>query len=322
MDLLLIVIALVIVGYIVFVVAFPKAVPDEPSKHTRGVLQQMMEEGQPEAEDKDTSILTNYYEEENALVRGFFALPPLNSLYPKLVQAGLHRSAMVFAVAMIGLLCALTGLLIFIGLGLPAVVIAPVLTFLLAKFYIEKRVQKRNEAFINQFPDVLDMFVRSVKSGFPVTTALKMVAENMEEPVRSEFQQVVNELSLGQTLSYSLTRLSQRINEPDIHFFVVVMKVQQETGGNLAEVVSNLSNVIRKRKQLRMKIKAMTSEGRVTSYILGALPVVVFAALFFIRRDYLEILWTTTPGMIVLGTSVGLIIACMVVVNQMVKIDI
>ena len=103
------------------------------------------------------------------------------------------------------------------------------------------------------FPDVLDMIVRSVKSGFPLNTAIKLIAENMEPPVSTEFQQVSDEVALGRPLNHSLARLAERIPEQDIKFFVVVLNVQQETGGNLAEVIGNLSGIIRKRKHLRMK---------------------------------------------------------------------
>lgn len=166
------------------------------------------------------------------------------------------------------------------------------------------------------------MIVRSVRSGFPITTAFKMVAENMEPPVKEEFAQVVNEIAMGRTITDTLTRLGERIQEPDINFFVVVLSVQQETGGNLSEVIGNLSNIIRKRKQLRMKIKAMTSEGRATAVILGSLPFVIFFVLYFMRRDYLEPLWKERTGQMLLGGSLGMVALCMWIVNQMINIDI
>jgi tight adherence protein B len=102
----------------------------------------------------------------------------------------------------------------------------------------------------------------------------------------------------------------------------VVLSVQQETGSNLAEVLTNLSSIIRKRKQLRLKIKAMTSEGRATSYVLGALPVVVFGAILVITPSYMTPLFKTGPGMVILGAAAGLIITAFLVVRQMVNIEI
>lgn len=188
--------------------------------------------------------------------------------------------------------------------------------------YARRRIQARNTKFINDFPDVLDMIVRSVRSGFPLNTALNMVAENMEDPVRSEFRQVVDEIALGRSLDDALVRLSQRIDEPDVKFFIVVLRVQQETGGNLAEVISNLSNVIRKRKQLRLKIRAMTSEGRATGWILGAIPILVFCALYLIAPGHLEPMFITDTGNMLLAVAGGLIVLAQVIVRKMLNVEI
>jgi tight adherence protein B len=172
------------------------------------------------------------------------------------------------------------------------------------------------------FPDVLDMCVRSLRSGFPISAAMRMVAENMDPPVSTEFKQVVEEMEAGRSVIEALTRMSRRVNEPDVNFFIVVLKVQQETGGNLSEVISNLSRIIRQRKQLRMKIIALTSEGRTTAYILSSLPVLIFSALYFIQRDYLEPLWTTYNGKIILGIVISLIVGGHMIVNKMIKIEV
>lgn len=188
--------------------------------------------------------------------------------------------------------------------------------------YLQSKIDARNRAFINDFPDVLDMIVRSVRSGFPLNTALNMVADNMEAPVSTEFRQVVDEIALGRTLDDALLRLNQRIDEPDVKFFIVVLRVQQETGGNLAEVISNLSNVIRKRKQLRLKIRAMTSEGRATGYILAAIPVVMFLALYFMTPGFLDSMLNTSTGHLLLGIAAGLIILSQVIVRKMLNVEI
>lgn len=188
--------------------------------------------------------------------------------------------------------------------------------------FLSGRVAARNRAFISDFPDVLDMIVRSVRSGFPLNTALNMVADNMEPPISSEFRQVVDEIALGRTLDDALVRLSQRIDEQDVKFFIVVLRVQQETGGNLAEVVQNLSNVIRKRKQLRLKIRAMTSEGRATGWILGAIPILMFLLLYFIAPTHLEPMLNTHNGNVLLAVSAGLVILAQVIVRKMLDVEI
>lgn len=195
--------------------------------------------------------------------------------------------------------------------------------FILIRKNLKRRIFKRNEKFILLFPDAVDMIVRSVRSGHPLNTALRMIAENMESPIREEFRQVVDEVAYGRTLPDALLRMAERIGEQDLHFFVVVLSVQQETGGSLAEVLSNLSGIIRKRRQLRLKVRALTSEGRATSYILGALPVVEIAALRFTTPQYLDVLFTSgLIGYAILGIATTMIVSAVIIVRKMANIDI
>lgn len=203
-----------------------------------------------------------------------------------------------------------------------ALLLAVALALLLPRFYLHRKINKRNEAFINQFPDAVDMIVRSVKSGHPLNTALKMIAENMEPPIKTEFRQLVDEIAFGRSTVEALVRMSKRVDEPDLQFFVVILSVQQETGGNLAEVLSNLSGIIRKRKQLRLRIKAMTSEGRATAMILGCLPLVVFGAIHVTSPEYLKPLFETDTGHTLVMTSVGLVALAAFIVRNMLQIDI
>ena len=151
---------------------------------------------------------------------------------------------------------------------------------------------------------------------------MRMITENMESPIRDEFKQVVDEVSYGRTLAEALRRMSARLELADVDFFAVVLSVQQETGGSLTEVLTNLSNIIRKRKQLRARIRAMTSEGRATAYILGAIPVVEFAALLYLTPSYVQPLFTTLTGNIMLGVAVSLVVASQVVIRYMINIEI
>ena len=324
MEWLLLTIGLIILGYLGFVFFFPKAIPEEGGSRTRDALREIYEATQSREAKKtsNNAVLKDEFAEETFLVQGFYSLPLLRNMYVMLVQAGHQKQAGIIAVLLVAALFLFTAFLLIGGIGPMSIIFGPVFAYVLPFKYFQRKVRKRNAAFINLFPDVLDMIVRSVRSGFPITTAFKMVAENMEPPVKEEFAQVVNEIAMGRTITDTLTRLGERIQEPDINFFVVVLSVQQETGGNLSEVIGNLSNIIRKRKQLRMKIKAMTSEGRATAMILGSLPFVIFFVLYFMRRDYLEPLWKERTGQMLLGGSLGMVGLCMWIVNQMINIDI
>jgi tight adherence protein B len=322
MELLIVTIAILIVLYIGFVLFFPKAIPEELSEHTKNTLNQIYQQ-QIQAEDAGASANIDLdFEQESAAVKLFYQLPLVSSLYPLLLQAGMKDNAGFYIMLYVFLaLLTLLGML-SLGHGMFGVILFLILPYFLIKKHLTRSVRKRNIAFINAFPEVLDIFVRSIRSGFPVTSAMRMIAENMDPPVSTEFQRIVQELAMGQSLNACLTRLANRINEPDIRFFVVVLKVQQETGGNLAEVVGNLSNIIRKRKQLRLKIRALTSEGKATSYILGALPLLVFGAITVTSPNYMDIMWTDPMGMVWLGIAGSLIVGCMLLVNKMIALDV
>jgi tight adherence protein B len=310
-----------ILAYIIFVIAVPKAVPNESDDYLRDALDRLAEENVA-AEKAREEVLRDQLSEAPPLVRTIFGLGLMRPIYEAALQAGyqndlqhvLVRMLMGFGVGMLG------GFLL--GLGAASILIGLILSYLYPMRHCRKKVLKRNRKFIDQFPDALDTIVRSVRSGFPLSVALQMLAENAEEPVKSEFRQVTDEIALGRSLSQALSRLAVRLNEPDIRFFVVVLTVQQETGGNLAEIVGNLSNIIRKRKQIRHKIHAMTSEGRATGYVLGALPVLVFSALWFIQPGYLDPFFYDPLGMRFFGAAIALLVICYFVVKQMINVDI
>lgn len=190
-----------------------------------------------------------------------------------------------------------------------------------SRFLVYKR-EKRSLDFINNFPDAVDMIVRSVRSGHPISAALNMIADNMDAPIGEEFKQVVDEVAYGRSMTEALMGMANRVDEQDVRFFVVVLNVQQETGGNLGEVLTNLSGILRKRKQMRLKIRALTSEGRMTAYILGALPFFVMGMLQLVSPDYLIPLFKHTVGNLILGMAIILITSAFLIVRRMIKIDI
>jgi tight adherence protein B len=187
---------------------------------------------------------------------------------------------------------------------------------------IRGRIKSRIKKFTNQFPDALDIIVRSVKSGFPLNAAVNMVAESMQAPASEEFKQVSTEVTHGSTLVEALARLGQRMKTPDINFFVVVLTLQQEVGGSLAEVLGNLSGLIRKRKMMVRKIHAITSEGRFTGWVLGSLPVLVAMGIHVMDPKYLLPLFYTPSGHTILGITVTTILIGVGIIRKMVDMEI
>lgn len=310
-----------ILSYIAFVVLFPKALPEDSGDYTRQALDRIYEENRAADNDK-RAVLREQLNEESPVVRIFFSAGFMRPLFEAGMEAGYQNNLQQLLVMMLASFAITLAGGLMLGLGGMSLVLAMILAYFIPYRHCMKKVRKRNRAFIDQFPDALDMIVRSVRSGFPLSVALQMLAENAENPVKEEFRIVVDDIALGRSLQQALTRLASRINESDIRFFVVVLSVQQETGGNLAEIIGNLSNIIRKRKQLRHKIHAMTSEGRATAWVLGLLPVFVFCILFFTSPGYLEPFWTDPLGMMLFAGAVSLVALCAFVVKQMINVDI
>lgn len=321
MGVLLAALGVGILSYIGFVILFPKAVPTETGDHVSQALDRIYEENR--ANDEQRSVLREQLNEESPIVRIVFSWAIMRPLYEKGLQAGYKNNLQQLLMVMGGVLIGTLAFGQLLGMGMAFnVLLALVLSYAVPYRNCVNRIRKRNRKFLDQFPDALDMIVRSVKSGFPLSVALQMLAENTENPVREEFRIVVDDIALGRSMQQALQRLSLRINQPDIRFFVVVLSVQQETGGNLAEIIGNLSSIIRKRKQLRHKIHAMTSEGRATAWVLGSLPAFVFGAVYLVQPDYLQAFWTDPLGMTLFATSVGLVVVCAFVVKQMINVDI
>lgn len=157
-------------------------------------------------------------------------------------------------------------------------------------FAVSFLAQRRRKRMQEQFPVALDIFVRALRSGHPVAAAIELLTEEMEDPIGSEFGLIADEVAYGAELTSALAAMAERWDLDDIRMFVVSLSVQSETGGNLAEILDNLSKVIRERAGLYLKVRALSSEGRMTGWLLTALPVIAFVLLFLINPPfYLEV---------------------------------
>ena len=162
---------------------------------------------------------------------------------------------------------------IFVGAGLP-------------HFIVGRAIKKRTNNFNTKFPDGIELLVRGLRSGLPVTETLAVVAQEVPGPVGEEFKGVV-ERKIGRTMEDALQEAADRLDIPEFNFFCITLAIQRETGGNLAETLSNLADVLRKRAQMKLKIKAMSSESKASAYIVGALPFIVFAMIWWINPSYI-----------------------------------
>ncbi len=160
---------------------------------------------------------------------------------------------------------------------------------------------RRRKKFVEQFPEAIDMIIRGIKSGLPVTEAMGVVGSEMIKPMGTEFSMIADNLRFGKTLDEALLEIGERIKRPEFDFFVVALSVQRETGGNLAETLENLSDVLRKRGQMKKKVKALAAEPKTSAMILGSLPFIMFAIIFVLNSGYIMTLFEDPRGMFILG---------------------
>ena len=176
---------------------------------------------------------------------------------------------------------------LFVGLGFP-------------HWFIGVLIKGRSNRFTKRFPDAIELMVRGLRSGLPITETLGIVAAEIPGPVGIEFRQVSDKMKIGRTMEAALQETADRLGTPEFQFFTITLAIQRETGGNLAETLSNLADVLRKRSQMKLKIKALSSESKASAYIVGALPFIVFGLISFISPDYMAGFFVE-PRLIVAG---------------------
>jgi tight adherence protein B len=155
-------------------------------------------------------------------------------------------------------------------------------------FAVSWMIRRRVNKFNSNFPDAIDLMVRGLRSGLPITETLGVVAGEISGPVGIEFRMVADKMKIGRTMEAALQDTADRLGTAEFQFFVITLAIQRETGGNLAETLSNLSDVLRKRAQMKLKIRAMSSESKASAYIVGSLPFVVFTLVWLINPKYMQ----------------------------------
>ncbi|MGP7796401.1 type II secretion system F family protein [Sphingomonas sp. CLY1604] len=166
----------------------------------------------------------------------------------------------------------------------------------LVGYFIKRRVAR----FTAKFPDAIELLVRGLRSGLPVTETIGVVGNEVEGPVGEEFRMVSDKMKIGKSMDAALQDTADRLGTPEFQFFVITIAIQRETGGNLAETLANLATVLRQRGQMKLKIKAMSSESKASAYIVGALPFIVFAMIWVINQNYMQNFFVD-PRLIITG---------------------
>lgn len=196
-----------------------------------------------------------------------------------------------------------------------------VCTFGLPRWFVSFRRKRRFKQFTNEFANAVDVIVRGVKAGLPLNDCLVIISKEAKEPVRSEFAKVVEAQQMGLTMGEAIQKLYDNVPVAETNFFGIVITIQQGAGGNLSEALGNLSNVLRDRKKLDGKIKAMSAEAKASAGIIGSLPFVVCALIYITTPDYILVLFNHPTGHMILGGAAIWMSMGIMVMRNMINFD-
>ena len=210
-----------------------------------------------------------------------------------------------------------------VGLALgPSLLIGLLSGVALPHLFVGFLIKRRKKKFLANFPDAIDVLVRGLKAGLPAAESMRIVAQEMTGPVSQEFTRVTDGLKMGGEFDDVLWAAANRIELPEFNFFVITLTIQRETGGHLGETLENLCDMLRKRRQVKLKVKALSSEAKASAIIIGSLPFALFGILFLLNPEYVMTLFTHPKGPWLVGMGFGMLGTGVGVMAKMVRFEI
>ncbi len=243
--------------------------------------------------------------------------PPLRTL---LGQAGLSWTIKQFY--LLSLVSAFLCFLLSLMAGLPLLlspIVALIGFFGVPRWIVMHLRKKRMKAFLNDFPNALDVITRSLRSGLPLNDSLRLLANDAPSPVKEEFRRIVEAQQMGLTIPEAVAKMPENIPCPETNFFAIVIQIQSQAGGNLSEALGNLSRVLRDRKKMAAKVQAMSQEAKASAAIIGSLPFFVATVISFMNPTYIGLLFSTFPGNVLLVIAVIMYSAGILVMKSMIN---
>ena len=244
------------------------------------------------------------------------------SMRTRLERAGLDITPQVFWIASVvsGLVL---GVVSFVSLPgrnpLIAVAIAFVGAFGLPRWVVGRMTKRRQSKFLDEFANSIDVIVRGVKSGLPLNECLNIIARESPSPIREEFKELVEQQRVGVPLSECFMRMMERMPLPEVNFFAIVIAIQQQAGGNLSEALGNLAGVLRDRKRMQAKVKALSAEAKASAGVLAALPFMVMSMVYMSTPEYIKILFTAKMGQFLLVCAAAWMTCGVLVMRKMIN---
>ena len=271
--------------------------------------------------EKLTLYRNKALKEAGILERLAFSLPRVGKLDRLLLKSNLPLNVSSFILISLSL----GGIGTLLGLRLLPGYLGGVLlggSFLFAPYLLLRQRERKSLAkFDEQLPETLDLLSRSVRAGHALTAGFEIVAQEMEEPTRSEFGAVMDEINLGLSFREALENMCTRVPSRDLRFFAIAVMVQKETGGNIAEILDKISTLIRERVEFKRQVSTLTAEGRLSAIILICLPIFLFIYIYMVNYKYISLLWKDPMGHAMAGISVVLMILGSIIMSKIVKIE-
>jgi len=277
-----------------------------------------------ERQVKETLLRNRAADLEGGFLEGVVAnLKIVSKLQQVLDQADVNWSASRMLVNLAGLgLTVGAVLLVLLQLNLISCLAAGAGVAGLPLVWLLHKRKKRVKMLVNQLPDVFDLMSQALRAGHSLASAIQLISQQLPDPIGGEFARVFHEQNLGIKIEEALLNMGNRVDQMDVRFFVTAVLIQRQTGGDLAEVLDKIGQVIRDRVQLLGMVRALTAEGRLSGWVLLALPVVMFVAMMFLNPDYARELIHTDTGRMMLGTAIALDLVGLALIRKIVNIKV
>jgi tight adherence protein B len=282
---------------------------------------------QTDRKGADEALKAESFRKTTATASGFLAerfaqLSLSKSLQKALDQANIPWHAPQVLVNVTAAALVLTAALMFFQIPLLAALGVGMAIFTLPLMYLYRRRKARMKKFVHQLPDVFEMLSQALRAGHSLASGMQLISRELPDPAGTEFGRVFHEQNLGLKIEDALRGMADRIDILDVRFFVTAVLIQRQTGGDLAEVLDKIGKVIRSRIELFGKVQALTAEGRLSGYVLLALPVIVFAVMLQVNRDYAMMLFNTDAGRMMLTAAIVMQIMGWLMIKKIINIKV
>jgi tight adherence protein B len=278
--------------------------------------------GGKERQIKESLLRKRASEERNGLERAVAGLQVVGRLQHVLDQADVPWSASRLLVNLTGLSLLIFMVMIVLQMNFITALACSAGVAGLPLLWLIRKRKKRVKLMVEQLPDVFELMSQALRAGHSLASAIQLVSQQMPDPIGGEFARVFHEQNLGLKIEEALLNMAQRTDQMDIRFFVTAVLIQRQTGGDLAEVLEKIGKVIRERVQLLGTVQALTAEGRLSGWVLLALPVAVFFVMMIVNRDYGRMLIDTHTGRLMLGTAIAMDLMGMAMIKKIVNIKV